>query len=124
MPAFGNIELGTVSVDNLLASQEHIRIVSGITISSGQNLERGCCLGKKTVGGEYYAYNSGATDGTEDLVGILELDTDATSADAGATMYTSGKFNLSDLTYSGASGANVEAGLYAYNQIEIIAEGQ
>jgi hypothetical protein len=119
--AYGQSSVGSYGMDTLFASQKFIREVSGITVSSGQNLKRGCLVA--LVSGEYVAYNSGASDGSEVIAGVLAVDVDATSADAKGNIYVSGIFNKEQLTDSGASGSTISAGLYAYNQIEIVEEG-
>lgn len=48
------------------------------TVASGQNLQLGTVLGRKTADGKLYALAPAATDGTEAAVGVLAADTDAT----------------------------------------------
>lgn len=52
-----------------------------VTVASGQNLQLGTVLGKKTADGKLYALAPNATDGTETAVGVLAADTDATLID-------------------------------------------
>lgn len=50
-------------------------------VAAGQNLAIGTVLGKKTADGKLHALDPDATDGTEDAIGVLATDTDATLID-------------------------------------------
>jgi hypothetical protein len=56
------------------------------TVSSGQNLQLGTVLGRKTADGKLYALNPSASDGTQTAVGVLATDTDATLIDRDAIL--------------------------------------
>ena len=49
------------------------------TIASGQNLDLGTIVGRKTADGKIYALNPAATDGTQTAAGILIEPIDATT---------------------------------------------
>lgn len=51
------------------------------TVASGQNLQLGAVLGRKTADGKLYVLAPGASDGTETAVGVLATDVDATLID-------------------------------------------
>ena len=51
------------------------------TVAAGQNLQLGTVLGRKTADGKLYALAPAATDGTENAVGVLAADVDATLID-------------------------------------------
>jgi hypothetical protein len=51
------------------------------TVAAGQNLQLGTVLGKKTADGKLYALNPSAADGTQNAIGVLATDTDATLID-------------------------------------------
>ena len=52
-----------------------------ITLAAGQNLKLGSVLGQDSTEGKFHAFNPAATDGTENAVGVLANDTDATLID-------------------------------------------
>lgn len=63
-----------------------------VTIASGNNLAAGTVLGKVTASGKYVAYASGASDGSENPVGVLSKNVDATSEDKTGSIYLRGQF--------------------------------
>jgi hypothetical protein len=82
---------------DIFASKAEALRKTEITIASGQDLKRGTLLGKKTANDEYCKYNSGASDGTENLAGVLGMDIDASESDEKAFAYITGEFNKSAL---------------------------
>lgn len=57
-----------------------------VTVASGQNLAMGTVVGLKTADGKAHTLAPAATDGTEDVAGLLIQAVDATSADAEGVM--------------------------------------
>lgn len=70
-----------------------------IVLSSGQAGKMGWVIGKVTATGEYKLSVKAAEDGSEDPVGILVDDYDATAADCPAEMYLTGAFNDDALVF-------------------------
>ena len=101
---FGLTELESDIVSrDIFASRAEALQKGSITIAAGQNLVRGTCLGKQTANGKYYKWDTGASDGTEVLAGILGVDTDATLADEAAFCYWKGEFNKDALVATASS---------------------
>ncbi|ROL58651.1 head decoration protein [Bacteroidetes/Chlorobi group bacterium ChocPot_Mid] len=98
---YTELESDIISRDIFASNAEALQL-KGITIASGQNLVRGTCLGKKTEDGKYYKWNTDASDGTQNLAGILGVDTDASEGDEVAFAWVTGDFNKSAL-YATAS---------------------
>ena len=102
---------GTYTPDALIAGDFPIRTLK-VTISSGQNLQRGALLGKITSGGEYILSLSAASDGSQTPVAILAEDVDATGGDAEGIVYVAGDFNQDAITYGAShTAASVRDGL-------------
>jgi hypothetical protein len=90
--------------------------LTDITILSGENvLYAGTCLGKVEASSKYAKWDTNATDGRQNLKGILGCDVDATSGDVNAFMYVHGSFNKAKLSADQA----ITAGSYAYGSIVI-----
>lgn len=53
-----------------------------VTVASGQVLVTGQVVGRINATGKIAAYNPGATDGTQNAVGIMAMDVDASTGDA------------------------------------------
>lgn len=53
-----------------------------VTVAAGQNLSAGTVVGRITASGEIAAWDPAAIDGTQNAVGILLSDVDATAATA------------------------------------------
>ena len=96
------LESDIVSRDIIASPKETLQL-EGVTIASGQNLVRGTCLGKQTANGKYYEWDTGASDGTETLAGILSVDTDASLADEVADAFVKGEFNKDALNATASS---------------------
>lgn len=71
-----------------------------------------------TASGKYVAWNSSATNGSQEIAGILLGDCDATGGDKGCQLYVSGEFNKAALIYTGT----IADGVYSYNNIIIRGE--
>lgn len=84
--------------DRLIADDACCLVAKGITLASGQNLQRGAVLGKITASGKYVLSLAAANDGSEKPSVILAQDCDASAADAAAVAYFAGNFNGSALT--------------------------
>jgi hypothetical protein len=59
-----------------------------VTLITGQNLKLGTVLGVITASGKYTQLAVAAVDGSQTAAGVLEQDTDATSADVNTTAIT------------------------------------
>jgi len=82
-----------------------------VTVLSGQDLEAGAVLGKKTSGGKYVAYNSNAGTGEETAVAILIAKCDATGGDTKAAVIArDAEVNGDELLYQTTSPAQDTAG--------------
>lgn len=99
-------ELGLTSetlaaTPDIFASEYPPQQISDITILAGADLVRGTLLGKITSSGKYTKWDNrtsgAATDGSQNLVGVLAHDCLAASAEQKATMYISGDFNKAAL---------------------------
>ena len=81
----------------------------GVTLGGGSGvLPTGCILAKKTSDGKYYAYTSGASDGTQVAIGILR-----DARDTGGSSSPSGKVSTDcqgNLVYRGILNANLVSG--------------
>ena len=96
---------GTYSPDNLIAGDFPLRSQGG-TLLAGQSYVRGSVLGKVDASKKLTLCDPAADDGSENPVGILIADVDATSADAAGMMYISGDFNENALTIGGSGTAD------------------
>lgn len=104
MPEFYGVStLETQSVDNVLLGQYEAVDLPG-TLLSGQNLTRGTVIGKVTATGKLKAYASGNNDGSENPIGILARDTNASAGDTKTFYYAKGVFNKKGLTGADANG--------------------
>lgn len=116
MPKMGISNVGYGNVTPTIFAGLHGDLkVSDIIIVSGQNLVTGTLLGKITASGKYKKMDTGASDGSQSLAGILGCDCNATSADEKAFMYVHGEFNKAELNSTQA----VVAGSYNYGSIVI-----
>lgn len=94
---YGLSTTGINTPDNLLAG--HPPVEMPVTVASGEGvLTRGTVLGCISATGKYAAFDSGASDGSENPVAILTRDIDATSSDVKATAYVHGEFAKSSIT--------------------------
>ena len=87
-----NTGVGTWSPDGLFAHDADSIIGKGITLISGQNLQRGTVLGVITASGKYTAATSGASDGSQNPTAVLAEDTNASAADVNTIAYFEGTF--------------------------------
>lgn len=82
-----------------------------VTILSGQDLEAGAVLGKKTSGGKYVAYDSNAGTGEQTAIAILIAKCDATAGDTEAAVISGdAEVNGNELVYQTSSPAQDESG--------------
>ncbi len=88
-------------------SRETVTVVSGAGV-----VEAGTVLGKITASGKYEPYDNTANTGIEVAECVLCYETDATSADAAATVITRlAEINSAELTWhSNNNGAAITAG--------------
>lgn len=89
---------GTYATDLLVGGDHTIRTL-GVTIASGQNLLRGALLGKVTATGKFILSLAAATDGSQNPVGILGEDVNATAGDVVSFEYVAGDFNSNSMTF-------------------------
>lgn len=116
--ADGITKLGSVSRNNIFASAYPKKQETGITLAGSQGaLKEGALLGQKTADSKYYLWDPDASDGTEDLKGVLAEDFDTTDGDVAAYMWVEGEFNLAMLT--AATDVTITAGTYNYGSITI-----
>lgn len=66
-----------------------------------------------TESGKYVAWSSSATNGSQNIAGVLVNDCDASGGDKGCEVYVEGDFNKVSLTYSGT----IADGAYSFNNI-------
>lgn len=96
MVAQGFRDLGETKADNLIAGEfPRVSILATIT---GGKYERGAILGKITTSGKCTSCTSAATDGSDDVYGILAETVDASAEDKQAVVYLSGEFNVAALS--------------------------
>ena len=102
-------ETESFNPNDIIAGAAHIHD-EPIVLASGQNLIRGAVLGKITASGKCVLSLAAAEDGSEDPVGILQDDTDASAADKKTSIMLSGEFDQALLTYgTGHNAASVKA---------------
>ena len=100
----------TFTYDNLIGGAEPALITKNLTIASGAGkLARGTVLGKITASGKFTKANSASSDGSQAANCILATEVDATSADAVATAYVTGMFNIEALTFGGTDAYTAHA---------------
>ena len=90
LAAFG--QDSTYQPDRLFAHNAAAVIAKGITLVSGQVLQRGTVLGVITANGKYTTALSASSDGSQTPTAILAEDTDATGADKNTIAYFEGTF--------------------------------
>lgn len=94
----GTVNLGPTStaltnVDNLIAGL-FPRHEEATTVKTGSGaLLRGHPMGLETATGKAVPWNQAGADGSEDFIGLLIEDIDATSADVKTRVYQTGEFN-------------------------------
>jgi hypothetical protein len=102
---------GSYSPDRLIAGDHPVRTI-GVTIATGQNLQRGALLG--TDGSVYRLSEAAAADGSETPVAILGEDVDATGGAAQSFAYVAGDFNANAMTFgAGHTADGVRSALQA-----------
>ncbi|MDH3975522.1 MAG: head decoration protein [Deltaproteobacteria bacterium] len=74
------------------------------TIGAGANEIKGTIMGRQTVDGKLYAYNSANIDGTENPVCILGEDAAAAAADVKAENWFAGVYVEANMTGLDAAG--------------------
>jgi hypothetical protein len=87
-----------------------------VTIASGADLARGSVLGRVTVGGKFQLAADGS-DGSEVPAAILATAAKAASGDVTATVYLTGQFDESKLTFgTNQTAATLNAAMLARGQ--------
>ena len=94
-----------------------------ITLAAGQKLPAGAVLGKVAASSKFTSYAPTATDGSQNVAGILYAFTDATLADQHQTAVTrSAEVNASELKWDASlNAAAVAAGIAGLAALGIIA---
>jgi hypothetical protein len=91
-------------------------LTATVTIASGADLARGAVLGRITADGKYQLA-AGGSDGSQNPAAILATPAAAASADVQATVYLTGEFDSSKLTFgSGQTEATLNAATLARGQ--------
>ena len=88
---------------------------------AGLELKKGALIGKRTADGKYFPFNPNATDGTQNLFGVLGEDINSIDGDAKTFCYVSGEFKRAIVAE--ASGIHVPEGVYNGGTILIKNEG-
>lgn len=84
--------------DRLIAG-DFPRVTRDVTIASSVALTRGAVLGKVTADGKFKLSASAAADGSETATAILAKDADASGGDVTGSVFLTGEFNESELTF-------------------------
>jgi hypothetical protein len=106
--------------DRLVAQNAHLLLDEQITLLSGQNLQRGALLGRITASGKFVLSLAASSDGSQNPVAVLAVDTNATGGDRVTNAFFRGDFQADAITYgTGHTAASVKAALRALN-IELI----
>ena len=107
----------TYTIDSNLFAGDFKVVTGGVTVKSGETLERGAILGALTADGKYVQNDTTANDGSEAPVCILAEDCDASSGDVTRVpVYLSGQFDAANVTYGGTdTKADVYDALVAKN---------
>lgn len=84
-----------------------------ITLASGTDYKVGAVLGQITTGGKYTMYTPGATNGSQNVAGILLRNVDATAADQES-------FIVNDIALIKASGLVFKSGVTEAQQTTAI----
>ena len=106
--------LGIVAVGATFANQIKFAIADGSSdfiVGDGFDIT-------VTASGKYVAWDSTATNGAQEIAGILLGDCNATGGDKGCELYVMGEFNKVALTYTGT----ISDGAYNFNNIIIRGE--
>lgn len=69
------------------------------TLASGQNLQRGAVIGRVAASGELVESEQDATDGSQEPVGVLNHDADATSAALDVVFATGGDLDKNQVSF-------------------------
>lgn len=103
--------------DRLIAGNTQL-VSWDATLISGQVLARGTLVGKITASGKLTISTSAATDGSQNPVGILLDDYDASAGDVNVGIYVKGEFNQNAVifgtgqTAAGVADALRDLGIY------------
>lgn len=81
MPTTYNVLYSCNQVQGL---EPKIECKTGVVLGASQTLQAGTLIAQKTADQKFYAYASGASDGTQTPLGIVEVDC---SSDASGNMY-------------------------------------
>ena len=98
---------GTYDGEFIVSEANGNRSRGTCVLTSGQDLEAGSLLGIVTTGGKYVLHAHGASDGSEDVAGILFNNTNADGADypGAVIVLRDAEVNGDELTYSTGSDA-------------------
>jgi hypothetical protein len=118
-PQIPSASTETYNPDRLIAGVNIGTVTEGATLISGQNLTRGAVLGRITTGGKLTLSLSASSDGSQTPCAILAEDTNASAGDKTCTVYVTGEFNSSALTFGTGHTATTLATLAALRDASI-----
>lgn len=81
MPTTYNVIYSANQVQGL---EPKLEAKTGVILGASQTLQAGTLVAQKTADGKFYAYASGASDGTQNPLGVVEIDC---SSDSSGNMY-------------------------------------
>ena len=95
----GTLGISEVTLDltNLIASSNFGPVILNKVVTAG-DYTKGTILGRISASGKLTAYDASASDGSEDPVGVLLEDADASSADVVAAVGFAGVYVKSETT--------------------------
>lgn len=91
--------------DDLFATDNEI-VTGKVTVLTGQELVRGAVVGLVTLTGKAKLLDKDASDGSEEVYGILVADVDASAADAEGLVYLKGDFKPDGLSFAAGTDAD------------------
>ncbi|MCX8016473.1 MAG: head decoration protein [Rhodocyclaceae bacterium] len=95
-----------------------------VTVASGQNLVAGQVVGRITASGKIAAFNPGASDGTQNAIGIMAANVNAAAGDAPGVIIARHAIVVGrdELVFSGSpTNAQKDAAIAALKALGIVA---
>jgi len=92
----------------------------GGTLASGQNLTKGTVIGRVTATGKLIQSVQTATDGSENPVGILNHDCDASAADTSCVFVKGGDIDKTQLTWDASWTATLQLSAFDRTPITLV----
>jgi hypothetical protein len=96
--------MNTYTPTDLIAGEFPRAMKAGTVASAATTFDSGTVMGEITASGKLAPYDAGASDGTEEPIGILMEDVDATAGDVTSGIYETGEFREGALTGLDAAG--------------------